>query len=420
MIALPHRRTVSITMVACAAAAVGAGSAASWGQLIRELRPITGYAQSTAQSIDASGVVVGYSSGTADLPTVWRPTPSGYVADPLPLPPGTLSGGANAIAAGGLIIGYAQPEDTDIASPVVWTPAPGGGYTATPLPAPPLSNFAGAYSINASGQVAGFATFANGTTRAVVWSPVGGGYPAATVLPGVPNETESNATVITDAGLVGGYSIVPSFVSGQSLAATFWEPGAGGSYTPKRATAVDISDVVAFNANGLGAGVLRDQPGAVAFYDGDYYVGELPMPNGSSGGEANAINSLDFIVGAARDGETATPGFEAAMWVPTENYWDFLNLDRWLNENDGGGAAWVLNMASAVNDGGLVAGNGVLGTGAAALQRAYVLDASALVPEPGAVAVLFLLPLLARPRRSQRASDDPSNQNGFPSPSTPV
>ncbi|MGB7160303.1 MAG: hypothetical protein WBD40_19705, partial [Tepidisphaeraceae bacterium] len=98
------------------------------GQLVRELAPAGGASQSYGQSVNASGVVVGYSrEAFVDVPTVWRPTPGGYVAELLPLPAGEPTGGANAIGTGGAIAGYTQPEDGSTATAAVWTPS-GGGY----------------------------------------------------------------------------------------------------------------------------------------------------------------------------------------------------------------------------------------------------------------------------------------------------
>src|SRR5690349_323529 len=139
----------------------------SHAQVFRALPPVSGTFWSVGQSIDSSGVVVGYSSNTTDRPTIWRPSGSAYVGEALPYPPGQAAGAANSIGAGGAIAGYTQPSDLSTATATVWTAPPAGVYAASALPSPAGSTLTGAYSVNATGNIAGFRETASGHTNAV-------------------------------------------------------------------------------------------------------------------------------------------------------------------------------------------------------------------------------------------------------------
>ena len=86
-----------------------------------------------------------------------------------------------------------------------------------------------------------------------------------------------------------------------------------------------------------------------------------------------------------------------------------IDLDAWLDANNPAeGAKWSLESASDLNDIGLITGLGYYDDGPGGLSdgvRAYVLDASSLVPEPSAVALLALaLPALFGRHRFRSAS----------------
>jgi hypothetical protein len=85
-----------------------------------------------------------------------------------------------------------------------------------------------------------------------------------------------------------------------------------------------------------------------------------------------------------------------------------IDLDAWLDAtNPTEGAKWTLTEALGLTDGGLITGDGTYNYGPGGLTdgtRAFLLDASALlpVPEPMSLSLLTLVGatlLLRRPRR---------------------
>jgi MYXO-CTERM domain-containing protein len=78
-----------------------------------------------------------------------------------------------------------------------------------------------------------------------------------------------------------------------------------------------------------------------------------------------------------------------------------IDLNTWLNANNPTeGAKWTLNYAYGLSDTGLITGWGWYNDGTTILDRAFLLDASALIPEPGSLALpgLGTLTLLRRRR----------------------
>jgi hypothetical protein len=369
-------------------------------QVVRQLPSSTtnSLSSSVGQSIDASGVVVGYTTGL--LPALWRPNGSNYLLEPLPFPSGAARGAANSINAGGAIAGYTQPNDESTATATVWTAPAGGAYSATLLPSPSGSTLTSAYSINATGSIGGFRENASQHDNAVVWDPIGPAY-TATVLPGLAGWVDSAATAINDHGDLAGYS----------FAALGGPRGAVWQKTPTGYVAKDViagaDDVVitAINNFGTGAGVVNgDQAAVMVLFEGDYYAGELNVPFGSSDSAANALNNDDYIVGYLKDPTTAQSGAEAAMWIPGDDEWELFNLDNWLNQIDPAlGAQWVLEEATSISDNGLVTGYGIFDStptgGLPGVERGFVLDVSSLVPEPSGLCALLIAPMLLVRRR---------------------
>jgi probable HAF family extracellular repeat protein len=94
---------------------------------------------------------------------------------------------------------------------------------------------------------------------------------------------------------------------------------------------------------------------------------------------------------------TGTPGVDGHM----------IDLDAWLDVNDPASAAtWTLEAAEGINESGWIAGYGSYdpdGAGSSpTVTRAFLLDASSLVPEPGTLGMLGLCAALSLPRRSRR------------------
>jgi hypothetical protein len=390
-----------VKVLAAVSVLVALASSAVQGQVFRSLPPQFTNSQSFGQSIDANGVVVGY-TGLTGPPTVWRPSGTTYVREALPLPLGQQYGAGNSIGASGVIAGYTQPTDHSTATATIWTAPPGGAYAATPLPAPDGSTLTSAYSVNANGSVGGFRETASGGTSAVVWDPIGPAY-AATLLPGLSGWVDTAATAINDNGDLAGYC----------FAALGGPRGAVWQKTPSGYVAKDViagaEDVVisAINNYGTGAGVVNgDQAAVMVLFEDEYYAGELAVPFGSSDSAANAVNNADALAGYLKDPTTAQSGAEAALWLPGDDEWELVNLDDWFNQIGGSLAPqWVLEEAFDISDNWLVTGTGTFDStptnGVPGVTRGFVLDVSSLVPEPsaGAIALIGAAMLLRRGRR---------------------
>jgi MYXO-CTERM domain-containing protein len=165
----------------------------------------------------------------------------------------------------------------------------------------------------------------------------------------------------------------------------------------------------AINTDGQVAGTSWMADGSLhAFlYTGTPGSGGTMADLGTLGGRASAgkaINASGQVAGysyTAGDVEqhaflyTGTPGVDGLM----------IDLDAWLDAtNPTEGAKWMLGYAFGLNDGGLITGAGNYdedGDGFS-VGRAFILDASSLVPEPGGLALLALAaPVLLR-RRARR------------------
>lgn len=370
-------------------------------QVIRTLSPLGGNSSSTAQAINSTGLVVGYSTSTSsiDLPTLWRPGAGGaYTAEPLPLPAGAATGGANAISSTGIIVGYAQPSSGATASAVIWTPTgPGGTYTVTTLAAPAGMDFNAAFGVNAAGFAAGFGGSINGGSVAMAWAPTA--VPLPPVI-SIDPQYEILAGGINDGGDIAGYGFGPSL----PLTSWVWRPNGAGGYVRKTVLAAESAAVTGISQYGTGVGVYAgDQPMVMSLYEGDYYATDLPTPYGSSDGASINVNNYDGIVGYAKDPSSGASGPEAAFWLPTETFWDYINLDLWLNSASPVlGTRWQLSEATGINDQWLVVGNGTYSVGPPR-NYAFVLDVSSMVPEPASLSGLAAFVMLTLPLRRRRA-----------------
>jgi hypothetical protein len=89
---------------------------------------------------------------------------------------------------------------------------------------------------------------------------------------------------------------------------------------------------------------------------------------------------------------TGTPGMDGHM----------IDLDVWLDANNPTeGAKWTLLGAYGLSDNGLITGQGEYNDGPGGLddgRRAFILDASSLVPEPCSIALLTLAAMFRRSR----------------------
>jgi probable HAF family extracellular repeat protein len=127
---------------------------------------------------------------------------------------------------------------------------------------------------------------------------------------------------------------------------------------------------------------------------------------GSSPSSGNAINDAGQVVGSSwTTGHaalhaflyTGTPGVDGQM----------IDLDVWLDANNPTeGAKWTLAEALGISNTGWIVGTGSFDPdgpgGVDAADRAFLLDASSLVPEPNTLGIVGLCGTLFTARRSRR------------------
>ena len=141
----------------------------------------------------------------------------------------------------------------------------------------------------------------------------------------------------------------------------------------------------------------------------------LSLPAGFDTSYASGMNDAGWIVGSS--GVLRGTAY-ATLWLPDNTP---VNLDAWLDEVDPvEGAKWnlsglqpfnnngIFTGAYDINNNGIIVGLGTYNDGPGGLPdgpAGWVLDASALVPEPGTVALLALgVPVILRRSQRVRAS----------------
>lgn len=411
-------RKIAIVSSAIALAVQSWFAAGVQAQIIKPLGSATATGGEVPMSINNQGVIVGYSpdgvGGT--LPTIWQPA-GGYAPHVLPLIGGMPIGAANAINSGGLVTGYVQSEDQEAYTAVTWKPS-SGGFAVSSLPIPAGMTNTDAYGVNASGQVVGYGTDADDNMTALTWiADAEGTYPSATILQHPAHQSQSAATAINNRGDIVGLTVGVEIIDGfpeMVYTGAGWMKSPGGYGTSQEIiTAFGPGIPSAFNDNGLGTGGIYGKPMALAYFEGDFYGFDLNVPVDSEGA-GNWINASDVIGGTVKDLDTPVTGFEAVIWLPTENFWEYVNLDQWLDQNYPEiGAHWTLLEVTSLNDTGLAVGRGLYypdGDGFSAaldpVETSFVMDISSLtgVPEPSGVAAVAGLAMLAarRERRTRR------------------
>jgi probable HAF family extracellular repeat protein len=309
--------------------------------------------QSSAYGVNNAGQVVGYSydaSGVDQHAVLWQ---GGTVTD-LGL------GAAHAIGGTGLIGGAGVNQ-----APTVWQ-----NGTATALDA-----MGGVTSdvtaLNNAGQVAGDIGNGNLDYQAVVWNGT-----TPTVLAGLGGSS-AQAFGINNLGQVSGYAADAS----GTFQPVIWN---GTTATVLDTTAGNGGVASAINDHGVAVGVSMNS--GLNFQAVAWNGSTTPTELSLLGGAANwafAVNNNGIAVGyyASASGEGGTYG---ALW--DLNTGTAIDLNSYLSP-ELSSAGWVLNVATGINDQGLIVGSihNVM-TGA---DAAYVMTP---VPEPANYA-LFLIGL---------------------------
>jgi probable HAF family extracellular repeat protein len=263
------------------------------------------------------------------------------------------------------------------------------------------------YAINEAGQVAGRSDIqSNLQTHAFRYDGTPGGGGVMHDL-GTLGGSNSFAQAINDAGQIAGSSHPPApadiFFHAFRYDGT---PGSGGVMLDLGTLGGVESFGNAINNAGQVAGesLITGNSERHAFrYDGTPGSGGVMHDLGTLGGGVSVGQAIDnrgqvvgfsYTVGAEQHAflYTGTPGGDGQM----------IDLDVWLDiTNPAEGGKWTLSVAHGISNTGWITGRGMYDPdgagGIAANDRAYLLDASSLVPEPSGLALLAAsIPALLR------------------------
>ncbi len=369
---------------------------------------------SHAMGINDAGQVAGYAWKTGDGEHAIRYTGTsgaGGTMEDL----GTLGGFSygHAINNRGQVVGKSEliPYGR-LSHAFLYTGTPGAGGAMFDL-GTLGGNWSEGWGINAGGQVAGVASLSGDAVwRAFRYTGTPGAGGTMVDL-GTLGGAKSYGKAINDAGQVTG----SSQITGDTAAHAFrysGTPGQGGVMVDLGTLGGTNSAGEAINAVGQVAGG-SEIAGSAAWHAfrytgtpgaGGAMVDLMPFANGLNS-TAHAINDAGFVVGAAQRFYGA--GSRPTLWL-TDAANTAVDLDDWLDAvNPTQGVLWNLweGRAYDINNAGLIAGYGRYNDGPGGLSdgvRAYILDVSSLVPEPGTLALagLALLGLIQTDRRRIR------------------
>lgn len=400
------------TVVCLAALAAPASAAPAIYELGTFISP-----SSNGYAINEAGAVAGYCYNTnqsAARAFRYDGTPgAGGVMRDL----GTLGGTSSigyGVNASGQVVGRAQAI-SNIFHAFRYDGTPGAGGAMRDLGT--LGNFSltsRADAINNAGQAVGQSRTTSATDHAFLYTGTPGAGGIMQDL-GTLGGFNSAAQGINNAGQIVGYS---NPVGNNIIHAFLYEgiPGAGGTMhdlgtlpggSISNATAInDIGQVVGFadtTGNGLPTDAFRYDP----LPGGGGIMRDLGSLNGGYQTSAHDVNNLGIVVGESDTADSI--GREAFLYTGTPGAGgQMINLNAWLDANNPAeGPKWYLVSAQAITDTGWITGFGSYdpdGPGdLAAVGRAFLLDGSSLVPEPGALSVLTVAAAVSLvPRRRRR------------------
>jgi hypothetical protein len=344
--------------------------------------------ESLGRAVAAEGVVAGDSTQDASgTHGAFRWSATGGLVN-LQTTVGGTSAAFGISPGGGVVVGYTL-DSAGAYKPFRWTQQTGLQQIGTAGGHP----FGVGFDANDAGVVVGdsFPSHINfGPHLAFRWDPVNG-----TQSLGVPGASSSSALGVNSAGAVVGWFLPAAGGNGKAF---IWTPSAGAQtlagLEDVGSLARDISDA------GYVTGSAESKP---MLWRGALLSADLGLPQDYSlAGAGNAVNDYGDVVGYAQDGSSN----RAILWPMGRAA---INLDTWLDQQlPDVGANWTLLEAYGVTNGGLIVGYGGFDDGPAGLPdggRAFLLDASSVIPEPQslAYAAVALLVVVRRYQPARRA-----------------
>ncbi len=375
-----RRRAIPVLAAGAAALAYTTASSAQAAGVLTDLGTLGGTLTSRATGINNAGVVIGQSnfrsfvfSGSGPIVDITPPFGGGNAAE--------------AVNASGVIVGSGARSGANQAfrstgsGPFQWLGTLGGTSSI-------------AIDINASGVIVGESRNAAGQLRA---------FRTTSSAPmedlGTLGGDSAQAKAINDTGTIVGYSATTG-----GLSRAFIHTGSG---PMEELGALGETHSFAYDINNHGTVVGYSYPPGAYWQEAFRYTPSAGMVGlGNAGGlhsNANAVNDADIVVG--QSALAVVPGLHAVLWHADNT---LIDLDEWLDAVDPAvGAHWTLTDAHDINNSGLIVGVGKYSfqpNGALTFERAFLLDASSIVPEPsvvaGAPALAWVL-VRRRPRRKR-------------------
>jgi probable HAF family extracellular repeat protein len=349
-------------------------------------------------------------------------------------PPGTTAIEALDINEAGTIVGWGHYPRRDPQAFEMGDP-----FSREPEWIPPLRNGLGNYArgINESGVIVG-ESHVGGTTTIHAYT-----YDSRQTNPfrdlGSLGGYKSVAYAVNDSGVVVGSSTLPgallhqthAFLHLGSASDQMIDLGTLGGFSSSAADINNANEIVGFSHNSselvsafyvgpdrvmrdLGTlapgretgarainnrGIIVGISGLKAFVVGNQ-PGDVMTPLATPGpySQANDINDLGFIVGSVQD--VSNEAF-AALWTPSG---ELINLEALVAQQyPDDYARWNLGPAVSISNTGLIIGTGYYdndgqGTNPNLGGSSFIIDASSLMPEPGALWVGMLFTIATRRR----------------------
>ena len=422
-----HAKWTVLFIGAAAWALAALGATAHAAAVVYDLGTLGG-TNSFGRAVNHGGQVAGYSSVTGDFTEHafrYDGTPgSGGVMRDL----GTLGGArsrAMAVNAAGQVAGHSDIAGSPWARAFRYDGTPGVGGVMHDL-----GTLGGdssvANGINDAGQVVGRSFIPSSVSfggqhafRYDGTPGAGGAMRDLGAFPGQPGSTPfAEGVAVNNNGQVTGFSEV----GGGAYRAFRYDgtPGSGGVMHGLSGPGFfgwSFGDAINDAGQVAGSGQITGSTAYHAFrYDGTPGAGGAMRDLGTLGGansHGKAVNDAGHVAGFSE--VTGSSTFHAFLYTGTPGAGGLMiDLDAWLDANNPTeGAKWTLSYAEDLSDTGWITGTGTYDPdgpgGVAASDRAYLLDASSLIPGPASLALtamggIFLLRWRRRPWRHEAGS----------------